>query len=70
MSKLSSSIQSTWNGWVSAEAARVLAEQGRVAAEAQRVANENARLAMPHLDIDNQGYLIINYGSGRDITID
>lgn len=70
MAKLSSTLQTTWNGWVSAEAARVLAEQGRVAAEAQRVANENARLAMPHLDIDNQGYLIINYGSGRDITID
>ena len=70
MAKLSSLLQTTWNGWVSAEAARVLAEQGRVAAEAQRVANENARLAMPHLDIDNQGYLIINYGSGRDITID
>ena len=70
MAKLSSTLQSTWNGWVSAEADRVLAEQGRVAAEAQRVLNENARLAMPHLDIDGQGYLIINYGSGRDITID
>lgn len=70
MSKLSSTLQSTWNGWVSAEADRVLAEQGRVSAEAQRVLNENARLAMPHLDIDNQGYLIINYGSSRDITID
>lgn len=70
MSKLSSTLQSTWNGWVSAEADRVLAEQGRASAEAQRVLNENARLAMPHLDIDNQGYLIINYGSSRDITID
>ena len=70
MAKLSSTLQSTWNGWASAEADRVLAEQGRVSAEAQRVLNENARLAMPHLDIDSQGYLIINYGSGRDITID
>jgi len=42
MSKLSSTLQSTWNGWVSAEADRVLAEQGRVSAEAQRVLNENA----------------------------
>lgn len=70
MAKLSSTLQSTWNGWASAEADRVLVEQGRVSAEAQRVLNENARLAMPHLDIDNQGYLIINYGSSRDITID
>ena len=70
MAKLSSTLQSTWNGWVSAEADRVLAEQGRVSAENQRVLNENARLALPHLDIDGEGYLIINYGSARDITID
>lgn len=69
MAKLSSTLQSTWNGWVSAEADRVLAENGRVAAEAQRVLNENARLARPYLDIED-GYLTINYGTGHSITID
>lgn len=70
MAKLSSTLQSTWNGWVSAEADRVLAEQGRVSAEQGRVSAENARTARPYLDIDGEGYLIINYGSAHDITID
>ncbi len=70
LAKLASSFQTTWQGWVDAEAARVLAEQGRVSAEGQRVINENARLARPYLCYDEDDYICINYGSGRDITID
>ena len=70
LAKMSSSLQTTINGWASAESARVLAEQSRAQAEAQRVVNENARLAAPHLVFDTDGYICINYGTGRDITID
>lgn len=75
MAKLSPTLQTTWNGWVSAEAARVLAENQRIANENQRIANENARLARPYLyeDYDEEegkSYLSINYGSEADITID
>jgi len=70
LAKMSTALQNTINGWATAESNRVTSENGRVSAEAQRVLNENARLAAPHLFIDTDSYISINYGSGNDVTID
>ena len=61
------------NSRVIAENARVLAEQNRESAETRRdqeVADAIAEMkALPHLFIDSEGFLSINYGS-TDVVID